>query len=585
MTAAERTVPGRLSVPARAWAVVRLFVAKVFVEPVRHGRLRDVEWPAGLRPIVVVGLVAYVVAVGLVLGAGILRQSLELSTQTGSGSATLPRSVLWIVMALTAVAVALGQSGALHARAWVRWLVTGFTVLVLLLATTPDLSAIPFGRIVAVAFSLGIVLIVALRGHRRFAWWEFVIFLLLIAGSFAASIASVASTSLPLGYDFGPVVVSLVLLTVGQLAVPAAIAAGASVAELAVASASWAIEAVRDLLGRIALIVVLVLVLVWRGFDLAPSIVAIVTDTANAWRPIVSAIVFLVGVALLWLLVVRLRATDARPSTAGLVAALAATSLFIAATLTLTIPSAFAQLGGLVIVAYGGQNLAFGDVLLAVATFTGHYTTINAVRGLAGLSLIIVGVVLARRGRAVLPELFAAVGLANLLVGIVAVFELPFGWTAESLSLVASLVTVAALLWLLVRRALTVNRLAALTAALLMAALFSHRDFITDPFAVLLGSATAATLLVGFAWAFLTGYGQANEDSARYPRSARVQLVLANALFGATVLAYSVLARDPDQPINLGQFTEYGARSFGDALIAGSLIVALVAAARDRKLE
>ena len=570
---------------ATAWSVVRLFVVRVFVEPVREGRLRDIAWPSGLRAIVAVGIASYVVAVALVLFSGLLRESFELATQTGAGSATVPRGVVWLVMALTAVAVSLGQSGALHGRAWLRWVVTTFTVLVLLLASTPDLSPVPVGRIVAITASLGLILFVALRGHRRFAWWDFVVIFGVIAGSFAASIAAVASASLPLGFDFGPVVVSLVLLTVGQLAVPAAIAAGASVAELAVTSATWAVGAVRDRLGRVALVVLLCLVLVWRIVDMVPAVALIVTDPLPEIAPLVSALVFLVVVGGLWMLVARVRRGGDAPTTAGLVSALSATALLIAAFLTLTIPSSIAQLGGLVVVAYSGSNPLLGSALLAVSELIGSFAFINLVRATTGAVLIVIALVLARRGRTVVPELFMAVGVANLLTGINVAFGLSLGWTSISLSVIATIAVVGMLVWLLVRRALTPTRLVAISAALLMAALFAHRDFLSDPLAAVLGSAVAATVLLGFVWALLTGYGAANKDSPRYPRPARVQLVLANALFGATVLAYGVLARDPDSVINLGQFTDLGGRSFGDALIAGSLLVALTSAARDRPLE
>lgn len=570
---------------ATAWSVVRLFVLRVFVEPVRQGRLRDVDWPVGLRPIVTIGLACYVIAVILLLIASGLRENLDLATQTGPGSPTVPRATLWLVMALTAVAIALGQSGALHSRGWLRWLITGFTSLVMLLASLPDLAPLPLGRSTAITASVALIVFVAVRGRRRFAWWEFVVIFALVAGSFATSIGVVAAASRPLGQDFGPIVVSLVLLTIGQLAVPAAVAAGASVTELAVTSATWAVGAVRDRLGRLALVPLLGIVLVWRVVDMVPAVVAIVNDPAVELIAVLSALVFLLTVGGLWMLIARVRRGGEPPTTAGLVTALSATALLIAAIFTLTIPTAVAQLGGLVLVAYSGQNAVLGDLLLVVATVTSSSTVISVVRVAGGVALVVLAMVLARRGRTMLPELLAAVGVSTLLTGLVIAFGLPFGWTAVSLSVAATLVAIVVLVVLVVRRQLTLKRLVALSAALLMAALFANREFIADPIAFVLGSAAAATVLLGFVWALLTGYGTANHDSAHYPRPARVQLVLASALFGSTVLAYSVLARDPDSVINLAQFAASGSQTFGDALIAGSLLVAVTAAARDHVLE
>ncbi len=568
---------------AAAWSTTRLFVTRVLVEPVREGRLRDVQWPPGLRPIVAVGLAGYIAAVTLVLGSSIIRQQLELTVQAGTNAPPLPRSVLWVSMALTALAVTLGQSGALHTRAWLRWLVTTFTVLVILLASIPDLEAVPLGRVIAVAACLGLVLFVALRGHRRFAWWEFVVIAVLVWGSFAASIGLVAARSLPLGYDFVPIVVSLVLVTVGQLAIPAAIAAGAAVAELAVSSAVWVAGAFRDKLGRTAVIVLLCVVAVWRVIDLVPATIAVVGNPFSELVALLAAAAFIALIAALWVLLARVRRGGEHPTTAGLIAALSSVSLLIAACITLMIPSAFAQLGGLVALAYGAPD-ALGDFLIAFSSVASATVVVGGVRSLAGLAMIVIAVVLARRGRPMLPELLAAVGLASLGSGAAILFDLPLSWTPVALSYVATIAAFAMLVTLLLTRRITMPRITAITGALLIAALFEHRDWISDPLAAVLGSAAIATVLLGFVWSLLTGYGQANTDSARYPRPARVQLVLANAVFGATVLAYSALARDPDSIVNLADFAEYGGRVFGDALIAGSLLTAYAAAAFNRKL-
>ncbi len=571
------------SIVRAAGATVWLFITRVFVEPVREGRLRDTGWPAGLRPIVVVGLAGYIIAVTLVLASGLLRQQLDLFVAAGSGTPPVPREILWVVMALTAIALSLGQAGALHVSPWARWLVTTFTVLVLLLTAVPDLSAFALARVWAVIASIGLIVFVALRGRRAFAWWEFVAIALLVSITFAVSITVVASSSLSYGFDFVPIMVSLVLLTIGQLAVPAAIAAGAAVAELAVSSAVWAAGVVRDRLGRVAVVVVLVIVVIWRTIDLIPAVEAFVAEPLVELQRSVAAAVFVAAIAAGWVALRRVRATSDDPvTTAGLITTLSSVSLLIAACLTLIIPSALLNLGGLVAVSFGAEWLR--DATSVLSSITSSSLLVGVTRSVVGLGLIGLAFLLARRGRALLPELLLAIGLSNATVGIGNVMGITLLWTPESLALVATLASLALLVWILVTRRVTLARLTGVTGALLVAALFSHREFLSDPLAVIIGSAAVATVLLGFVWSLLTSYSAANETSHKYPQASRVLLVLGNAVFATTMLAYTSLARDPDSVVNLALFTENGAQSFGDALIASSLIVAFTATIRDDKL-
>lgn len=580
-------VPTRRRAPVRfgeaAWDTLRLFVVRVLVEPVREGRLRDTDWPVGLRPIVLVALVGYAVAVALVLGGSLIRQELDLFVQAGGDTKPIPREVLWIVMALTALAVSLAQAGAVHARPWARWLVTAFTVLVVLLASVADLGELGISRIVAVAASVGIIVLTAVRGHRRFAWWEFAVIAALVFSSIAVSIAVIALASRPLGFDFVPITITLVLITIGQLAIPAAIAAGAAVAELAVSSAVWAAGVTRDRLGRRAVIVLLVIVVVWRVIDLVPAVILIAEDPLVELLLLASAAGFIGLVALLWLLIAKVRAAAATPTVAGLITTLSTVSLLIAAFLTLSIPSGLLQLSGFVVRTYTGLA-AVEPFMNVVAEISSDSFAVGVTNALAGAGLIALSFLLARRGRQVLPELLAAIGIANLVGGISGMIGLSLLWSAEALAVVATLAALGVTAWLVITRRVTTERLAAVTGALLIAALFAHREFISDPLAALIGSAATATILLGFVWALLTGSGPANDDSPGYPRPARVLLLLGNAVFGATVLAYVSLARDPGSSLNLAPFTELGAQTFGDALIAAALLVALGASIRGREL-
>lgn len=144
------------------------FVERVIVEPVREGRLRDIDWPFGLRPVVMIGIVGYVVAAALVLFSGPLRELLPLASQPGSTMLVLPRAIVWVVLALTALSTTLAASGALHAPAWLRWLMTSFVVVIMLFTTVPEQADLPVARIVTVAACAALVVFVAVRGRREY---------------------------------------------------------------------------------------------------------------------------------------------------------------------------------------------------------------------------------------------------------------------------------------------------------------------------------------------------------------------------------------------------------------------------------
>ena len=153
-----------------------------------------------------------------------------------------------------------------------------------------------------------------------------------------------------------------------------------------------------------------------------------------------------------------------------------------------------------------------------------------------------------------------------------------FAWTGFSLTVVVTAPRSRCWVAWIVRRALTPARAAAIGVALLIAALFDQRTFVEDPLEWAFGFAGLAFVLFGFVWALLTGGGRANGNSRRYPRSSRVLLFLANALFGVTVLAFAALARDPDATVNLSAPLLLGDELLGTGLLAAALLAALATA-------
>ena len=103
--------------------VVVAFVAdvlgRVFVTPVREGRLRAAGWPAGLRSVTALALTAYVVAAALLVSAPWTRRHSVLESGLG-GEVVYPRWSLFVFLVLAAVTLALLHAASLHLPAWLR---------------------------------------------------------------------------------------------------------------------------------------------------------------------------------------------------------------------------------------------------------------------------------------------------------------------------------------------------------------------------------------------------------------------------------------------------------------------------------
>jgi hypothetical protein len=131
------------------------------------------------------------------------------------------------------------------------------------------------------------------------------------------------------------------------------------------------------------------------------------------------------------------------------------------------------------------------------------------------------------------------------------------------------------------RRRLTGQRAIAFAGILILSALFSSRDFISDPIGALLGFSGAALVLFGLTWDLLTGSQWGNGDSRRFPRPTRVMLVLTNSVLTMTVLAYAALVRDGSTTIYLDPYAGFGDLIFGTALLAAAVLAVFDVASRD----
>ena len=565
-----------------AWSVVVEILDHVLAEPFREGRLRARAWPLGLRTIAAIAVGGYALAVLGIVFSGWLRESLELSVTVGIETLSFPRPVLWVLLVLVVLAMALLQAAALHVTWWLAAAVTCLTVLVLLFVGAFDTGGLlSAGRVTTVAVSLGIIAFTLLRRRRRFAWWEFAVILAGVGLAFAVATGRAAAESAPSGIDFGPSVLSLVMSTLGQLAVPAAIAAGVAVAELSTSTALWSVGVVRRRLPAAAIIVGLAVMIVWRAWALGA---VFTTEEGLGVVPVASSVLLVAMIGALWALLARLRGgRRIVPSATRLAERTGAVAIPIAAGLAVTLaPLVVTLLVTQILFAYGVPLEAVVGAQAVVGLLTTS-TAIAIVRLLVGLALVALSLFLARRGARTLPELLGGIGVVTATVAVAGLLGLgDWLWTSAGLTAIATLGCFALLGWFAIRRTLTIARVTGLTVALLLAAFFDQRDFVSDPLGAVLGFTGVAFVLFGFVWSFLTGGGGANKTSPKFPRPSRVLLFLANSVFGVTVLAFTALARNPDASINLGVFAGIGDQLFGTALLVGALLSVLSAVLADR---
>jgi hypothetical protein len=132
---------------------------------------------------------------------------------------------------------------------------------------------------------------------------------------------------------------------------------------------------------------------------------------------------------------------------------------------------------------------------------------------------------------------------------------------------------------------MTAQRALAFAGLLILSALFSYRDFISDPLGAVLGFSGAALVLFGLTWDLFTGSSWANGHSRRFPRPTRVMLVLTNYVLSMTVLAYAALVRDGSTTIYFDPFAQLGDLILGTGLIAAAAVAIFDSAWRNREIS
>jgi hypothetical protein len=212
---------------------------------------------------------------------------------------------------------------------------------------------------------------------------------------------------------------------------------------------------------------------------------------------------------------------------------------------------------------------------------------IDPSRVLVGVIVLILAVRAARRGQAGRALVLGGIGVMLVALARQLLFgdQTPAPINPDALNLVASAVVAVAVVILLLRRTLTAQRALAFAGMLILSALFSYRDFISDPLGAVLGFSGAALVLFGLTWDLFTGSGWANRESRRFPRHTRVLLVLTNYVLSMTVLAYAALIRDGSTTIYFDPFAQFGDLIFGTGLVAAAAVAIFDSAWGDRPIS
>jgi hypothetical protein len=568
-----------------ARGLLALFLARVLRDPIRSGRLRNTAWPYGLGMVVAAAYLLYAVAAGVVIFSSRIREGAEL-TVSSTSAASLPRGYVWLLILLVLVALALFQTAALHAVWWLR-LVGLAASMVVITTWGVRYTSISGGLIEAVLSVVAILALIAfalVRGRRPFAWWEFPVVLLLLSAPVALGVALVNRTARPLGYDFVSVYLQSTMTSLGPLAMPAAVAAGLSVAEITVSGTLWATRLTMTYLARRLAYVVLGSLLVLR---LGQATWQLTTWdwVRQGWNVFGTWLIFAAVLALLSAVVLRLGGRGPltvsllpeRMASMALPLGLALVGIAFLAVVVLGVFGVAASLAPAQIGAQSDQWLS------GLTSITGP----NIFRILLALALIALALRVARRGKPATGVLLVCV--AVMLLARVARWAtngiLNAGVGADALNLIATLVLVVAVTVTAVRRRLTPERAIGFSGALVLSALLAYHDFVSDPLGALLGFSGAALVLFGLTWGLFTDSGYANDGSRKYPVPTRVLFVLANAVLAITILAFTSLVRDPTATINLDDFAALGDQVLGTALLAATFVAVLTAVRDERPID
>jgi hypothetical protein len=560
--------------PARVVPFVRGVVGRAVVGPVREGRIREAGWPYGLRAVVLMAYLAFLLAGVLVVASGPIRRASVLDPG-GNGGVGLPDSAVWMLATLFSFGLSLLLTAGLRAPWWLR--VLALLVVLAALAAwslrTPGTSGSSGWPVLVLVLLAALVVLVVVRSRRPFAWWELGAVWALSAACLVVGLVE-NHYSIDFGADQAPLLLQYLASILGYLVLPTAMVAGASVAEVCLRLTVAATGQAQRLAHHWVPYAVLAVVVAARGVQVGRQLASL-DPVVQGWDVVVPSLVLVgllaaVGISLL----AAARRRAARVDVDGLGDELTAIGLPIGAALILVNLPLQLAVGVVPLVAVLAPDSFLGSDL-DVGAFVNQL--VDPIRAVVGLAVLLLAVRAARRGRATRALVLGMVGVTLVMLArtLVQGPQARAGVDPDVLNLVTTAVVVVGGVVQLVRRRLTRPRALALAGALTVCALFSSRNFISDPVGALIGFSGAALVLFGLVWDLFTGSAWANGESRRFGRPTRVLLVLANSVITMAVLAFAALVRDGSTTIYLDPYAEFGDLIFGTALLAAGVVAVL----------
>jgi hypothetical protein len=532
---------------------------------------------------VLAGYTVFVIVGLMVIFSGLIRESSTLIV-FGSGLG-LPEQMVWPLVLLLSFGVASLMAAAQHGPWWLKALGLLFTLTVMgtWSLRSPSLAGWAGWPVLAAILMVAMLALVIIRWRRGFAWWEFAVMWALVGLAMAIGVAETREAKI-YGSDLNPLNLQQTASVLGYLVLPAATLAGASVAEVTVRATVAATQNAQRFAKQGWLYLILIVVIcvrmtqcVWLIAQRDPVVEGL---TSLLWASALVAAFAVVG-----LIVLRLsQERQATPVVSELGDELGRVGFPIAAAViavTLPVQVFLSVLQVLASLKPGGAAARLSFDITPFLT-----RVVDPSRVLVGVVLIILAVRAARRGQSGRALVLGCIGVMLVALARQLLFgeRTPAPINPDALNLVAFAVVLVAVLILLVRRTLTPQRALACSGMLILSALFSYRDFISDPVGAVLGFSGAALVLFGLTWDLFTGSGWANRESRHFSRSTRVLLILTNYVLSMTVLAYAALIRDGSTTIYFDPFARFGDLIFGTGLVAAAAVAVFDCALRERPI-
>lgn len=567
---------------SRLRVAARTVLDQGLVAKFREGRLRDDgQWPYGLRAVVTIGCLLFALT-GLVALVSAPIRSWSSLTVPNTVSSSVPDNMVWLQILLLGFCLALFATAAIHGPWWLRTL--GLLVLAMLLGiwsvwTVPAMGVGP-PLVLAGLTVLTVVVLMVARGRRELAWWEFPLVWGLIGLVLAFCALDLGRMGRQLGFRMAPVFVDQTMSLLTYIVLPAAFAAGAAVAEIAVGVAMATTKVTQRQSGGRWPYVVLGVVVVLR---LAQEAVRLGDfDPVNSgWLAMLPAITLVAAFAGFGWLVSRLTPVDG-VAVGELPDGLSRIAVGVGtAVIALMLPMYVFLFGFQIMVSMNPTPSSSGfDPTLWMDRM------IDGFRVVIGVVLMLLALRQARQARPGVALVLGGSGIMLIALGVrlLTGYRWAFWLDPDALVTVVTVGIVVVTGMLLIRRRLSHDRALGLASVLALAILLSMRSVVNDPVAALIGSSGVAFILFGVTWDFLTSSEWANTDGRRLRRPVRVLLALGYPLLTVTVVASDALIRRPRTVSDVNAFAELGELILGTALLAAAATVVLAAVRADREV-